>query len=590
MFRFADQSWFLAFFVLAAMVVYFIFNSKMMDRKLKKTFGKMAPFFTARFSFFKKNVKFILIVIALSFMIIALARPQMGKGKRQITSQGVELMIAVDVSKSMLSEDVKPSRLEHAKKEISHLLNILGGDKVGILAFAGSAVLLSPMTTDKSALKMFLETLSPQSVETQGTELAKALREAHQAFKRGGEEVGPNQKMTRVVILISDGEDHEEGAIKAASELAEDGVRVFTMAFGSERGGKIPKRDARGLLKGYVRSRGGDEIITKVNDEMMKQLARAGKGSFYHVTFGGSQMKRLKEDLDKLEKAEFDSLTSESFDERYQFPLFFAFLFALIELFIGTRRRNLGEWKGRFAKSSAVLLACFLLFQSESARATTMSFERNNELGSDFSLAEIWKNNTGAEYQKQKKFLEAQDQFVELLSDHPFQPTYQYNLGTSFILIEERNKAIQMFQEILKKKPIPPTVEFLALFNLGFLYSAEEGGDVEKALDYFQKALAFNPESKEIKINIELLMRGGKGGGKGDKENPEDSKDQGEDGEQPKEPQKFTNKKQPNQFDSKDMSKNDVKKILEELKKQEQRIRAKHDRKGGKEADREKNW
>ncbi len=589
MFRFADQSWFLAFFVLAAMVVYFIFNSKMMERKLKKTFGKMAPFFTARFSFFKKNVKFVLIVVALSFMIIALARPQMGKGKRQITSQGVELMIAVDVSKSMLSEDVKPSRLEHAKKEISHLLNILGGDKVGILAFAGSAVLLSPMTTDKSALKMFLETLSPQSVETQGTELAKALREAHEAFKRGGEEVGPNQKMTRVVILISDGEDHEEGAIKAAGELADDGVRVFTMAFGSERGGKIPKRDARGLLKGYVRSRGGEEIITKVNDEMMKQLARAGKGSFYHVTFGGSQMKRLKEDLDKLEKAEFDSLTSESFDERYQLPLFFAFLFALIELFIGTRRRNLGEWKGRFAKGSATILAAFLLQPSSPAEAA-IGVDQEIALGSQFGLGEIWKNNTGTEYQKQKKFLEAQDQFVELLSDHPFQPVYQYNLGTSFIFVEERNKAIQMFEEILSRKPVPPAVEFLALFNLGFLYSAEEGGDIEKALDYFQKALAFNPQSQEIKINIELLMRGGKGGGKGDKEDEDKSKEQGEDGEQPKEPQKFTNKKQPNQFDSKDMSKNDVKKILEELKKQEQRIRAKHDRKGGKEADRDKNW
>lgn len=322
----------------------------MTKRKLEKAFGsKMFLFFTAKFSHFKKNLKFSLVVLALSCMLIALARPQMGKGKKQITSQGVELMVAVDVSNSMLAEDVKPSRLEHAKKEINHLLNILGGDKVGILAFAGSAVLLSPMTTDKSALKMFLETMSPNSVETQGTELAKALSEAKEAFARGGEEVGPNETMTRVVILISDGEDHEEGAIKMAKELAEQGIRVFAMAFGDERGAKIPKRDARGYLKGYVRDKSNKEVISKVNIETLRQVARAGKGSFYHVTFGGSQMKRLKEDLDKLEKAEFDSLTSESFDEKYQLPLFFALLFALAELMLGTRKKMVNAWKGRFA-------------------------------------------------------------------------------------------------------------------------------------------------------------------------------------------------------------------------------------------------
>lgn len=354
MFRFANQPALGLLVLVAVLVVVYVINNKLVDRKLNNVFGqKMLPFFIARFSRFKKNLKFILCAVALGLMIVALARPQTGKGKRQIKSEGVELMVAIDVSKSMLSEDVKPSRLEHAKKEISHLLNILGGDKVGILAFAGSAVLLSPMTTDKSALKMFLETLSPKTVESQGTEIGKALDEAKEAFKRGGQDVGPNKKITRVVILISDGEDHEEGAIKAAQDLAKEGIRVFSMAFGSENGGKIPRRDARGYLKGYMKDRQGKEVITKVNAEMMKQLARAGKGSFYHVTFGGSQMKRLKEDLDKLEKTEFDSLSSESFGEKYQIPLFIAFLIALVELFIGTRKKKDAQWKGRFISSAS---------------------------------------------------------------------------------------------------------------------------------------------------------------------------------------------------------------------------------------------
>ena len=350
---FANLPFFSAFFVLLSLILLYVVINKSLDKKIRKAFGqKMFPFFTARISKVKKNTKFTLSLVCLSFLIFALARPQMGKGRQQIKSQGVEVMVAVDVSRSMLAEDVKPSRLEHAKKEINHLLDILGGDKVGLLAFAGSSVLLSPMTTDKSALKMFLDTLSPNSVETQGTELAKALKESHEAFKRGGEEVGPNQRMTRVVVLISDGEDHEEGAIKVAQQLADDGVRVFTMAFGSERGGKIPVRDGRGMLRGYQKDRGGKEVFSKPNDEALRQIARAGQGSFYHVTFGGPQMKSLKEDLSKLEQAEFDTLTSENVDEKYQIPLFFAILFGLIELFIGTRRRTRGEWKGRFVVES----------------------------------------------------------------------------------------------------------------------------------------------------------------------------------------------------------------------------------------------
>lgn len=578
MFRFAHQSWLLSLVLLAVASLYYLFQNKMIQRKIKKSFGKMAPFFTARFSQSKKNIKFILMVLALTCMIIALARPQMGKGKRQITSQGVELMVAIDVSRSMLSEDVKPSRLEHAKKEISHLLNILGGDKVGILAFAGSAVLLSPMTTDKSALKMFLETLSPNSVETQGTEIAKALKEAQEAFKRGGQELGPNESMTRVVILISDGEDHEEGAIKMAKTLADNGIRVFAMAFGSESGGKIPVRDARGYLKKYERNRQGKEIITKVNDEMMKQVARAGKGSFYHVTFGGSQMRRLKEDLDKLQKSEFDSLTSESFDEKYQIPLFFGFLFALIELFIGTRKRYLGQWLGRFS-GSAVLLLAFLFYPGLKAEAGIES------------LKDTWENNTAVDHLKQNKFIEAQEEMTQLLSEKPFHPLYQYNMSLTFAAMDERVKAQQMLKGLLKLEPLPPEVKFATYFNLGFLDSLK-GGDRDKALDYYQQALYVNPDSVETKINIELLVKQGKGGGKGDQKNKDkNKKDQNKDGEQPQEPKEFTNKpQQPNQFKGKEMSKGDVKKILEELKKQEQRIRAKHDRKGRREADREKNW
>ena len=349
MFRFANESVFMGVIFVLLLVLIFLFENQRLSKKLKRVFDlKMFPFFTGQFSKTKKFVKFFLSISALVFMIVALARPQWGKRKNSIKSEGIELMVAIDVSKSMLSEDVRPSRLEQAKKEVSRLLDLLGGDKVGLVAFAGSSILLSPLTTDKSALKMFLESLSTESVENQGTVISKVLMSAGRAFKRGGEQSDPDKRITRAVLLISDGEDHEPGALKVAKELEKEGIRIFTMAFGSEKGGKIPVRSSHGLLKDYVKDRSGKMVITKVNDEILRQLARIGRGSFYHVSFGGQQMEKLWEDLQKLEKSEFGSLSMEDFDEKFQIPLFFAFLFGFIELFIGYRRKQSDQWRGRF--------------------------------------------------------------------------------------------------------------------------------------------------------------------------------------------------------------------------------------------------
>ena len=204
------------------------------------------------------------------------------------------------------------------------------------------------------------------------------------------------------------------------------------------------------------------------------------------------------------------------------------------------------------------------------------------------NLVEIWGNNQAVDHLGQKKVTEAHEEFTQLLAKSPFHPLFRFNTGGSFVAIEEPDKAIKMYNEVLKLNPLPPEIEFATYFNLGFLNSLE-GKDIDEAVKNYQKALAFKPDSKEIKTNIELLFKGGKGGGKGKDKNKQDQQNK-EDGEQPQEPQQFTNKKQPNQFDGKEMSKGDVKKILEELKKQEQRIRAKHDRKGKKQADNDKNW
>ncbi|HVK61764.1 MAG TPA: VWA domain-containing protein, partial [Bdellovibrionales bacterium] len=231
---------------------------------------------------------------------------------------------------------------------INRLLDMLSGDKVGLIAFAGSAVLVSPLTTDKSSLKMFVDSLSTDSVETQGTSVKKAIDEAKAAFERGGVEDTDSSRVTRVILVVSDGEDQEPGALEEARKLANQGTRIFTLAFGTERGAPIPIRDERGFLRNYKRDQSGENVISRVKGDFLKQLAQTGSGSFHHATFGGQEAKQIKEDLDRLEKSEFASQLATNYDERFQIPLALGFLIALIEMLIGERKAPGRIWRGRF--------------------------------------------------------------------------------------------------------------------------------------------------------------------------------------------------------------------------------------------------
>lgn len=350
MFRFESGHYLIFLLGSLFLMILFAFVLKRFQKESERAFGqRLSPFLLQNFSTKKSVWKAVLLALSFSGFVFALARPQLGEGQKEVKSMGLELMVAIDVSQSMLAEDVRPSRLAHAKKEVMNLLDKLSGDKVGLIAFAGSSVLLSPLTNDKSALKMFIEGLSPESVETQGTEIGKALIEAKEAFQRGGIEGDDISQVTKVVLLISDGEDHEKGAEVAAKTLIDSGIRIFSMTFGTEAGGKIAIRDPRGNLVSYLKDKSsGQVVVSKVNGEFLKSLAEIGKGSFYHVTFGGGQMSSLVEDLDQLEKAEFDSTVATTYDEKFQYLLLPAILLALAELFLGSRKRFKESWKGRF--------------------------------------------------------------------------------------------------------------------------------------------------------------------------------------------------------------------------------------------------
>jgi Ca-activated chloride channel family protein len=333
-------------------LVFFVFGLwrlKANQKKISNAFGeRISPLLISSVSHGKRRAKLILQTLALVFFVLAAARPQMGESMQEVKAEGVEVMILVDVSESMLAEDVKPSRLEQAKLELSRLLDLMPGNKVGVLAFAGSATLLSPLSTDPGALKLYLESLQPNMVSSQGTDFEKAFAEAKAAFDRGGVVADDTTKVTRVILVASDGEDHNPGDLKVANELAAAGTRIFTFAYGTEKGAPIPVRDRMGYLSGYKKDRQGQTILTQVKGDTLRELAKAGQGSFYHASIGGNHLKDLVEDINALEKSEFESQIATQYEERFQIVLFFGLLLALAEFFISERKAPFRLWKGRF--------------------------------------------------------------------------------------------------------------------------------------------------------------------------------------------------------------------------------------------------
>lgn len=348
-FKFENPSFLYLIVVVILLFIISNWQEKRRQQEMQKAFGKrLLPFLTKSVSLKKRRLKTILQFFSLVFLLVAAARPQFGESKQEVKSQGIEMIIAFDVSNSMMTEDVRPNRLEFAKAELNRFLDLMVGSKIGLVAFAGSAALISPITTDSSSIRLFIETLSTEAISNQGTEFKKALEVSQEAFKRGGQETDPTSKVTRVILIFSDGEDQEAGALDYAESLVKDGVRIFTVAVGTENGGSIPERDNSGYLRGYKKDKSGQTVVSTAKGDALKGLAQKGEGSFYYASFGGDYLKKLADDLNQLEKTEFESQLQVQYEERYQIFLLLSLLLILLEIIISERQAEFRLWKGRF--------------------------------------------------------------------------------------------------------------------------------------------------------------------------------------------------------------------------------------------------
>lgn len=348
--RFQDAQYLYWIIVVWFAVLALLWLWKRDHSKLQQALGaKVFDRLTEGISWSRRRVKLVLKALCLSFLICALARPQASNRVEKMKVQGIELLLLVDVSASMLAEDLKPSRLVLAQKELNRLLDLLPGHKVGLVGFAGSAFLMSPLTPDLSALKMFIDSLSTESVTTQGTHFVRALEVAKEAFDRGGLGADQQVRVTKVVVLVSDGEDHEPGALEVVKNLRSNGTRIFTLAAGTEKGGPIPLRDGRGRLLGYKKSSNGQVVTSSTNGQMLQKIAQEGGGSFRFLTFGGRAIKDLAAEINQLQKTDFEENQVVTYAELYAFFLALALLCFVFDLLLSEAPFQRKTWQGRFS-------------------------------------------------------------------------------------------------------------------------------------------------------------------------------------------------------------------------------------------------
>ncbi len=275
-------------------------------------------------------LKFIILMIGYAFLVIGIANPQIGSKLIEGERKGIDIIVALDVSNSMLAEDIKPNRLERAKQAISKLIDKLGNDRIGIIVFAGNAYVQLPITTDYSAAKMFLTTINTKIVPTQGTAIGEAIEMGVKSFD--------DETHSRAVIVITDGENHEDDAIEAAKDASDKGIIVYTIGMGLTDGVPIPEYNKYGRQTGYKKDRQGSTIVTKLNESMLQQIASAGKGAYVRANNTRSGLKKVFEEINKLEKTEFESKMFSDYEDRFQYFIAISLILLIIELLIFERK------------------------------------------------------------------------------------------------------------------------------------------------------------------------------------------------------------------------------------------------------------
>jgi len=421
----------------------------------------------------RRFIKGILILCALGFLLLALAGPRWGNRYQEVSRKGIDIMFLVDVSRSMMVEDVKPNRLERARREIVDFINVLEGDRIGLTAFAGVAFIQCPLTLDYAAMEMFLGVLQPGIIPVSGTDIGAAIETGMSAFDFKTE-------TDKVMLLITDGEDNENRGLQAARDAARQGVKIFIFGIGEPSGGPVPAGSEQG---GFAKDRDGKLVISKLNERTLQDLASVTGGGYVRSVTGDLDLDMLYFEGIK-QKTEVQTLKSgkiKIYEERFNVFVLAALLLLLIEELLEDKRRPTSRKRFGFFTWLGVGFLLPLLLPNPGLAADPPD-----------------------KLYRRGQYEEAEKAYAKADMDHPKDIRFRYNRGCAAFQNGQYQEADAAFSSVMRRAK-DGNVRFRAAYNLG--NSAYKQGDYTSAASYFKEALVANPDSEDARHNLELALR-----------------------------------------------------------------------------------
>ena len=458
--------WFIP--ILVAFYIYAYRRKKVIISKFSEveTFQKLIP----PLSLFKTVLKPALIILVFSLLCFTLTGPKWGYNWEDVKRSGIDIVVAVDVSKSMLSEDIKPNRLERAKREILDLIQMLQGDRIAIVAFAGVSFLECPLTLDYSAAALFLDAIDTEIIPVQGTNLGHAMETSIKAF-------GTRKNQSKAIILITDGEDHDEKAVEIARFAKKQGVKIYTIGVGASDGAPIPNEDG-----GFKKDSSGKVIVSKLNEKLLKELALETGAAYVRSVSGDMDLEEiyLKEIKATMEGADLQTSRRKIWEERFQIFLLIALFLLVLEFFLTTKK---GAIRGIFK-----LGGFLLIFISNQSYALNLDSKIIDAL-------DLYEN---------KKYEESLKLFNDSLLKKPEDSGLHYNIGQNYYKLQEYQKAIDSYtlSALNSKDQVMEENSFHKIGNSYF-----KMGKLEEAAQTYRKVLDLNPEHKAAKKNLAITLR-----------------------------------------------------------------------------------
>jgi Ca-activated chloride channel family protein len=537
-FRFEDPIYLYLLLLIPVLAIIRFLGSRSRRKRLRK-FGNptLLKELMPDVSRWRPAVKFWLLQAALALLIIMLARPQMGTKISHEKRTGIETIIAMDISNSMRAEDVAPNRLDRSKMIVENLVDKFSNDKIGLIVFAGDAFVQLPITSDYVSAKMFLSNIDPSMMATQGTDIATAINMATHSFTQDTE-VG------KAIVIITDGEDHEGGAMEAAKAAKAAGMHVYMLGVGSTQGAPIPIPGTND----YMRDNTGNTVMSALNEQMCREIAQAGGGAFIHVENNSRAQDQLDAELDKLSKKEIDSTVYSDFDEQFIAFAILALLLLILEVCILESKNPLLKNVSLFgSKKRAVALLLVLVAMGASAQTDRMYIRQGNKQfrAGNFSDAEV----------SYRKALEKNDR----------NPQAHYNLGNSLLKQNKDSAAVAEF-ETASKIETDPLMKSQSFHNMGVICQKHEM--FGEAIEAYKQSLRLNPHDDETRYNLQLCKHQLKKQQQ-DKQDQQQKQDQKKQDQQKQDQKQQEQKQQQKQQQQPQMSKDNAEQLLNAAMQQE---------------------